>query len=62
MSTSVTAVVAGAEVVVKATKASLKTARKVLAAKEMIDEKDYDGNGRIGSVGRRKWVQRNPRG
>ena len=62
MSTSVTTVVAGAKVAVKVTKASLKTARKMLAAKEMIDVKDYDGNGRVGSVGRRKRVQRNPRG
>jgi hypothetical protein len=46
------------KVVVKATKAGLKASRKAIACKELEDAKDYDNNGRIGSVGGRKRVQR----
>jgi hypothetical protein len=62
MAVSTTTVVAGAKAAVKAAKASIKAGRRSIAKKEMRDAKDYDGNGRIGSVGRRKRVQRPARG
>ena len=62
---STAAAIAGARVAVevgkqaiKATKEVIKAGRKVIAKKEMDDAKDYDGNGRIGSVGKRKRLQR----
>ena len=62
---STAAIVAGVEVAkeaVKVTKKVIKVGRKVIAIKELRDAKDYDGNVRIGSVGKRKRVQRPARG
>ena len=63
---STVAVIAGAKVAVetgkqvaKATKEVIKAGRKAIAREEMYEGKDIDGNGRIGSVGRRpKRLQR----
>jgi len=46
------AIISGVKTGIKVLKAALKFGRKSIARKEAENGKDYDGNGRVGSVGR----------